>query len=294
MAGVGCSASKTSADIDQALTWLPANTETMLACRGPFEPTGRWETALQACQTVSTIGLPNDGEALGQIRANWIVQGTRNYRPATSLGLCRYDGCKIIGLRRGASADAAGWARKAAADSFTFANQKVYVFRERKETDQWSFYVTFVGDLMFCATDKTYLAQVLNRKNTQPADRALPSRLPQWKYIDRAAPFWAVRRFTPQANKARYGMNMDDEGLTGYAVSLDKRAERLTVISMSKSHDGHEKAKAFWNNMMTPRSTFPVIPRLDGYTKIVFGEKKEDWGTIGLFLVAALGHPVFI
>ena len=89
-------------------------------------------------------------------------------------------------------------------------------------------------------------------------------------------------------------MNMDDEGLRGYAIQIEPDGKSLTITQSTTSADGHEKAKRLWGNLSTPPTTSAEFSTIGKELRITFGPDKEDWQMVAFVLLAALGPAPFI
>src|SRR5690606_41943945 len=51
--------------------------------------------------------------------------------------------------------------------------------------------------LLVCATNRSYLAEVLERMQQPAKMRAFPKDLPEWKHVDVKASVWGLRHYRP-------------------------------------------------------------------------------------------------
>lgn len=205
--------------VEEVISWLPTNTETLLVARKPgqMSEVGGNDPMPKEVRYLLTVGLPGRDSGKAKIAYDFVVDGSRKFRPPKSLGIWLYQGCKIIGLQPAEHARLRKLYTKNAR-SLKIGNQEVFQLSQKLEQDTWTYQIAFLDGIMLCATDRGYLTEVLNRRKGPKTTRALPETLPQWKYIDKQAPLWAVRNFTPEANKAGGGANMGDSKLIGYAM----------------------------------------------------------------------------
>jgi hypothetical protein len=283
--------------IDRVLTWLPPDTETVMAVTGPgkLAVTDKSPNLRDAVRYLVSPGLPAAGRALIGINYTFILHGARKFRPPGNLGLVRFEGCNVFGVSPEESVRLKkAFGRITGATKSTVGGLTTYVIKERSEQDIWSFAIAFDGEVMFIATDTGYLSQLLARRSGKADGRALPDSLPEWKYIDRVQPFWAVRHFTPASLKLGYGLDMNDPKLIGYALCLK---EQLVLISLSDSSDGFKRADTFWTGFFKQEKKPGLVgvkPESPGVTRITFDAESKDSDAPLFTLMAAFGHGVFI
>jgi hypothetical protein len=81
--------------------------------------------------------------------------------------------------------------------------QRVAVFQEKLEEDVWTALVVFPKPgVLVVATNRDYLREVLARiGGATTGPRALPGKLPEWKYVNTRARCWGLRHYDQsQAN----------------------------------------------------------------------------------------------
>lgn len=285
------------AAIVEALSWLPSETETVFVVNSPYKFSAKATendlSALEACSLLVAVGLPQEAAFLEGMTIDWVVSGTRNYRPARGLGVCPFDGVTIVAVGRGEIAKVLSKIKETASEEIELDRRKVFVYQEEMERNTWTYYVTAEKERLLVATDKAYLSQTLAHISS-PNIKPVHTTMPLWKYVDARSPLWAVRAFTERSNKLPHGMNMDDEGLRGYAIQIDPGGKSLTIIQSTTSTDGHEKAKKLWGNLSTPRSTSAEFSLVGKDLRITFGPDKEDWQMVAFVLLAAIGPVPFI
>ena len=248
-----------SAGIERAVSSLPADTETIVVANGPFGFTGKVDAKETKDSSISNKeiashfqGLPlgpirfKDGLLSEQLEGKMIefaVEGSRHFRSPTSLGEMPYEGCSIIffvdNLR-----DEIGSFSKDSQHSIWHVEQieghQVSVFQEKMEQDTWTIFVTFPNEhLVLLATDRGYLAETLARMQGKVGPRALPSNLPEWKYVDTQAPFWGLRHYDKSQSQfdpsspygGRKSANFPDEQAIGVTVAFDPERGRLATLT---------------------------------------------------------------
>ncbi|MBI1756945.1 MAG: hypothetical protein HYR64_07555 [Fimbriimonas ginsengisoli] len=171
----------------------------------------------------------------------------------------------------------------------------VYVFEEPDPRSvTWTYYFAFDSGLMFCATNKQFLGEVLSRRSRPSGAEAFPVSLPQWRYISDGAPFWAIRKFTPSSSK---GAQLHDDKLVGYSVSLDKELRLLTVVSISGNPRGHQIATDLWGSFLrNERAPKPLeMTKVDEQTTKIVLDARARNGQVAVFILfGVFGHPIFV
>jgi hypothetical protein len=312
-----------SITVDQALLWLPANTETLIVSQGPFElkpaepadqKVGQPQPLDKALQLLpcglATQQESNSLKSLKGLTVDFVLEGARGFRSPKGLGMMPYDGCHITVFKNDL---------KTARDSFIdalksenpgeeqVAGQKTYVIKAKLEEDAWKFYLTIPRpNVILVATDRAYLEEVLKRMamKEKPTDRAFPDNLPEWKHVDRKAKFWGMRHYdklnakndpsTPLTTENR-AANIPDPKAIGLVFEYDSAKENLiTVKYLSDNEDAARIAAMGWTH-----ETEGLEPRIQekrkGVIQISVELKNERVkGMFFLVFLAALGHGVYI
>lgn len=253
-----------SIDLNQVLSWFPADTETFLVANGPFwlsnfqladtESTNRPETPdeLKKGFEGMTLELFNSKDFflekhLERKKVLFAIEGSRHFRAPTNLGEMRFEGCAVAIFRDDLRDSEKIFMKDAASVASRFEKiegLEVAVFEERREEDILTTFVTFPQDgVVLVATNQQFLEEMLNRmrdagvRNT----RALPDTLPEWRYVDKAAAFWGLRHYdkeqasedpTSPFGGQRSG-NPDDEAV-GLTYSCDpSKTQEATITYLS-------------------------------------------------------------
>jgi hypothetical protein len=243
----------------QVLSWLPADTETVITTNGPFplpelnpqayQTPGREESDHQVEDTFKYLPLMlfsfQHGLLGNYLKGDKIllaVQGSRHFHPPTSLGMAPFEGCAVSVFASDITghADAfMGEASKRALRMEQIERHSVAVFQEKLEEDTWTTFVAFrKPNIAVVATNKEYLREVLSRLKGKGGERALPETLPEWKHVNAHASFWAVRHYD-QKNAAtdptlpigggRAG-NLTDDKAIGLTFSFDPANSKTATI----------------------------------------------------------------
>lgn len=194
----------------QVLEWLPPNTETLIVTKGPYrlkllehEAPKKEECGLaRALEGLSAWPLAiREGKLIKLLAGQDIalaVEGARDFdKDGGGLGMQSYRGCHILVFQRdlGPAGNALTKALKEEAKSVErIGGHEVICLEEKLENTQWSFFLTQPSpNVLFCATNKQYLREVLERMNKRVEKRAFAPDLEEWKHVDTNARFWAIR-----------------------------------------------------------------------------------------------------
>ena len=219
--------------VEQALSWLPADTESVVAANGPFpfpelqtddddtgsasdaQPTAPRNEAAEIEDRFRSLPLSLFGmfgskkSTFGpsSFHANVLlaIEGGRNFATPQGLGIGLYQGCDVAIFDHDITTDTDAFLKSAAKKIFKtekIEGHQVTVFREKLEEDNWTTYVTFPKpNIAIVATNEAYLREVLLRIDGKTGSRALPATLPEWEYADTHAQFWTLRHFDREGMK---------------------------------------------------------------------------------------------
>lgn len=239
-----------SEEFSQILSWLPADTETIVVANGPFslpDLSPRDEELPPIVESVDD--LKEDFEALplgllgfkSDLLANRLqgqkvslaVEGARHFRNSEGLGTAPFEGCSIAVFARDVSDRTSLFLKEsanAALPSESIEDQMVAVFQEQLESDLWTFFVAFPKpNLALSCTNRDYLREVLVRMRGARGAMALPDQLPEWKSIDTHVRFWGFRHFDKSQPKQDPSSPFADEKSPGMSASVpDNEAVGLT------------------------------------------------------------------
>lgn len=119
-------------------------------------------------------------------------------------------------------------------------DQDVPVFQEKLEQDTWTTFVAFPNEhVILVSSDREYLAEVLARLHGKVGQRALPSDLPEWKYVNTGARFWGLRHYDKSQAQAdpsspyggRKSANFPDQQAIGLTFVIDPPGERSATVT---------------------------------------------------------------
>lgn len=243
---------------EQVLSWLPADTETVMAANGPFPlPDLSEEEKQPGTKEADDIGDTFKVFPLGLFGFNkgvlgkyfkdekvlFALEGSRKFRNPSGLGEGPFQGCNIAVFSEDITAQANSFLTNASGTILRteqIEGQQVAVFQEKLEEDLWTTFVAFPKpNIAIAATDEEYLREVLARINGKRGGRALPESLAEWKYVNRHAAFWAIRHYdkagastdptSPFAGNAS-GLLADDQAI-GLAFSFDPGISKTATIA---------------------------------------------------------------
>jgi hypothetical protein len=220
--------------VEQALSWLPADTESVVAANGPFpfpdlqmedddardkatdaRPAAPPSEAAEIQERFRSLPLSLFGMfgskkspfGPSSFHANVLlaIEGGRNFASPHGLGVGLYQGCDIAIFDHDITTDTEAFLKSAAkkiVKTEKIEGHQVLVFREKLEEDTWTSYVTFPKPYVaLVATNEAYLREVLLRIDGKSGSRALPATLPEWEYADTHAEFWTLRHFDREGMK---------------------------------------------------------------------------------------------
>jgi len=216
--------------VEQALSWLPADTESVSAANGPSpfpdltsdddspadantpQNSGSVDEPREIRNTFQSLPLSIFGFKKGVFGKSFAghnfliaMEGARHFGTPGGLGVGPYQGCDIVVFDQDITASAAAFLKSSAQYSLKtekLEGRVVTVFQEKLEEDIWTTYVTFPKpNIALAATSETYLREILRRIDGKTGPRALPETLPEWKYADTHAEIWALRHFDRKSMK---------------------------------------------------------------------------------------------
>jgi hypothetical protein len=208
----------------QALSWLPADTETLFMARDFI--VSRSGSVLQEAasgqkidslvdvreiirlEALSTLCDLEKGAEIRPFAGHKIVLALRGARHAdvvSSFGSIRDEGCSIIFLEKPVNEIAPQWSERSQRNALevrVHSGKKIYVFPTSVTMEPWvklkswqgTFIVLLKPDVLLCASSDQYLKEVLDRIDVPQTDRAMSDQLPIWKYTDPALSTWMIRR----------------------------------------------------------------------------------------------------
>jgi len=312
-----------------ALSWLPADTETLIVANGPFSmpspdtKTDETRSRLLSNEELSQqfevlpiglVGLPEGLlKKLNGRKVALAMEGSRHFRSPSGLGEMPYQGLALVIF----SADIRSLGDTFMKDSENTASkfeavegQRVAVFQKKLEEDVWTSFVVFPKpNVLVVATNRDYLRDVLARIGGMTGSRALPDELQEWKYVDTQAHCWGLRHYDrSQASldpSSPFGdeesSNFPDNKAIGLVFNFDKAPSRratITYLSDAKDVLGIVQ-EGFFPAQSEPDSVKDL--RIH-YREIAPGVVRGSFDLVHsepvwyftFVLMAALGHGVYV
>jgi hypothetical protein len=185
------------------------------------------------------------------------------------------------------------------------AGQKVAVFTVKADRGSWTYLIAQPKPcLLVCATDQSYLEEVLKRASGKPGKRALPDDLAEWKQVDRKARVWAVRHYrkettgqdasSPLGERHLVPHDPDAVGLVlWYNADADKSV-RVRYLSGAKGI--RELVNETWNKYAQKGFEHQINPVGPGCVEIVVTKEALDKADkiLWIGLMGCLGHYVYL
>jgi len=255
--------------------WLPADTESVVAARGPFtipnevpnetneKNDQEWLTrkAAPADIRVGLEELPLEllydvdlSETLKGYTVAYAMQGSRHFRPGNEV--MEYEGCSIVVFDRnldGLETTIAQMPDWKGASRGVISGTQVLIWQEKSKDAERTYLLAFPKpNVLLIANNRKYLVEVLERMAQKKMPRALPNELPEWKFLDANARFWGLRHYDPtQAKKdptsplgGDSAYVQGDPKAIGVLFALDPKSERSLVVTSLSRDDAKTKAEA--------------------------------------------------
>jgi hypothetical protein len=308
--------------IEQALSWLPSDTETLIVANRPFPLSKRDEAKKNARPDVETsfqaMPLTPPGfknplllDHFNGRRVALGLEGARHFRRPRSLGLMPFEGCTIVVFADDQSESADAFFKASSSVALRIEEveeQRVAVFQERTpDNDLWTTFVSFSKpNLLLVATNLDYLREVLSRMRGKIGPRALPETLPEWKYVNAGAKYWGLRHYDrAQADldpSSPFGgpkaANFPDEQAIGLVFSFEPHTRRRpTITYLSGDPQIAKGLKKGALSMGYYGAKFGVEYRELDAQAIQASYNLGDAESVGMFLfilMALLGHGVYL
>jgi hypothetical protein len=309
-----------------ALSWLPADTETVTAANGPFplpelnrelgedsQAKGSEDEAADVFRGMS-IGLFGFRQGMFEkcfkgAKIELAIEGARHFHPPSGLGGGPYEGADILVFASDMTAAANSFMKDATTTALRMDQidgEAVAVFREKMEEDTWTTYVAFPKpNIAVAATDQKYLGEVLARVRGKSGPRALPDNLAEWKYTDTHAAFWAVRHY----DKAGAGTdptspfggaktaNVSDDKAIGLTFSFDPDKSPFATITYVSG--GRNSIAETFAKVSTERGVNEMHAQYREVEPGVFQGRynlsgDESVQIFSFVLLAFLGHAIYL
>ena len=276
-------------EIERVIQFLPVDTETLAVVQSPVVGLGN-----KASNTVSLENWPfccpdlSQFKPLNSLPAKYLVHGARRFQYPNTIGLGNFQGATILGLDSTNFQKAKSILGKFHLKKTTILGKPAYFYKLFIEKEPRNYYFLLQDSCLVLSTDLDFLKTILNRQNSKPTDRALPSTLDEWKYVDQSSDFWAVRHIDPKHHLTKMGMDMNDPKIQGFTFSISKDGT-LNGFSISDSLDGFVRAKAIWDGGESKAHSVMINSRV---TQITI--TKEKLGIGFFYSYVALGYAIAV
>jgi len=271
-------AASQTVDQKELIWWLPADTESVVAARGPFlipsesdetseKDEQKWFTkqATQAEIRARFEELPLElfyeldlAAALREYTVAYAMQGSRHFRdPSHGSEVMEFEGCSIVIFERDLGGlDSIIGLMRDGKDNFKedmIGRTRVLIRHEKSEDAEWTSILALPRpNVLLVANNRQYLQEVLERMAQNKAPRALPDQLPEWRFLDDNARFWGLRHYDPTQAKmdptSPFGedrtFDPGDPKAIGVLFALDPKNERSLVITSISGDEAKVKAEA--------------------------------------------------
>jgi hypothetical protein len=316
VSGAQRSQPRRAVSVDDVISWLPPDIETLVVARGPID-LGRSSEEftdladILAHTVVSPLSEYQKGDVLRSLRAGrlrFAVEGSRAFGAPSDLGLGPYQGCHVLVFEESDSAIVDRFMTQLAVSGGTSLSVDGFHatrVRWRMQQDDWSVVVVRPRpSVVVIATTEQMLRELLDRAAHARGGRALPATLPEWAGVDTTSRVWAIRHFARERNGAdptspitteSRPSNAPDTLAIGLAITIGRdKPSGFVARYYSRNPRANEIARRMWEiprEGLTPSFT---VERA-GVVRIAAAPKEDRGVSISsLILLAVLGHAIYI
>tara|TARA_R100001132_G_scaffold27442_1_gene33512 strand:- start:4924 stop:5889 length:966 start_codon:yes stop_codon:yes gene_type:complete len=305
-----------SVAVREIVEWLPPDSESLIVSQGPFAfkkatfPTHSFLDSTRALPLFLTLQF--QGESLYELlqgqKITLAVEGSRRFTVPEGLGLLPYEGCQVLQFEKDSHqsvGDAFKVCLQKAEKTIQLGKLNIAVFTDRWERDDWTLYLAQPrAGMLLCATNQSYLEEMLKRMQGEQPKRAFPDTLKEWKFLNATAPVWGLRHFSLKFSETDPTSPFDegavsvlpDEGAIGFVFWFDPQQDQTAkAVYLSKSKKAAELVKLRWQ--YAEEKLTPAIRELEpGILEIAepVDGNLEEWYYFQLILMGYLGHAVYI
>ncbi len=211
-----------SLDWHTVLGWMPTDTETLVAAterfnvpsvkeKGGPSPEEDVGSPLDLLRSLALSRLPDFPEVYEPLvgrKVQFALGSLRAVRGFSGLGLGPYDGCAVVVFSEplGSSLRAVfSQATSKVISGFavhSFSTERAGSLRDHPQ--RINLFVTlFAVNVLAVATDEESLRLLLIRHQEPAPGPGALSEIPEWKFVDRTAPAWAVRHYRRVDNSTK-------------------------------------------------------------------------------------------
>jgi hypothetical protein len=142
---------------------------------------------------------------------------------------------------------------------------------------------------------------MLRRRKTRTTPRAIPDHLPEWRWVDVTAPFWAVRHYRRDSPEdptspfaRRHLADVVDPTAVGVVAHVDADGRTIVAHYVSNSTRAEQIARELWDHPGDGVSpTFRSVGSNVIEARLV-AKDEQQLRVFFFFLLAALGHAMYI
>ncbi len=302
--------------LNQILKWLPVDTETLVVANGPFElpvPQNEIQPFVELTRSLSysLVTQIHGGRLAKQLQGTKVliaVEASRRFISPKSLGMMPFEGCQILKFDD-SDHDVVQAAIEScferASKTVQIGDTKTAVLERELGNDEWSLLVAQPQrGVLICATNQSFLEQIIERMKRENPDRALPDNLPIWGHVNFDASVWGMRHYrkdfadtdptsplSPQA-----AANVPDSLAIGLVFWFDTKGETVAKVRyLSGAKDAAQLVTQGWQN--PHENLAPIIKQIEpGVIEITasFGEDDNSLNMFMFVLLAYLGHAIYL
>ena len=292
--------SKLPSPVEQVLWWLPVDTQTVVVARGPskfLEAFGRGQgvDGIFIGSWPPSMVHEDKPTRIAVAPIKLLVEGSRQFRAPTGLGLMRYEGAMIAVFEHDIDDQTAKSLHEGATQTETITGRRVSLFKTQMEKDDWTIYVTQPSpNVLISATHRGYLAELLGRMDQRAGERAIPDSLPEWKHLNPTARLWGVRHYDrkdaeldPTSPSGPWAVQ--DDQAVGLVFAYDPPRHETIVRHLSRSKDASRVFSKLWaDSKPEVREVGPGMVKLSATLRL----DQFQQGEADMFfrLSVALGH----
>jgi|SRR5579872_472528 len=258
--------------VEQALDWLPKDTETVVAA-GQFEvPDVETESGPRGIEKLDVMKPARAGTFGGLFelekskymkplvgkRITLAMRGGRNFETVSSFGSHRSEGCAIIFFEETLTETSKDWLtllREDADEVRTVRGRDVFVYpfaevmEAKTEPKDWqgSYVVLLKKDVLLCAGSDRYLEELLERVDTSAERQALPHDLPEWKHLDPKASVWMIRHIPQEPQEPIINSKRQKPIISGLVGMIFEDQLRIVYLPVAGNAGAVEtQARSKW------------------------------------------------
>lgn len=288
--------------VNEVLTWLPADTESVWVNQEPFtlradeslELMGERPILLQSLDRLCAMDEGKYYRALSGRTIRLAVAGGRNMRgsgPALAIPgpIAAQDVAYFYFFSEAVDLPTPDelvqgrpvWRGVAKID----AGPPTWPSRERQEREDENWMSLARPDLLVLTNNKELLDEILLRILHGSKTRALPATLPEWNHVNLHAPFWGLRHYTDQSRQrpgergfTNAELPYPDGVAVGATIQLDTAQQRLEIRYLSQA----QLAQRRGNNL---RRQFQIDQPENGVWRLVSDARQRGPWPVHLALM---------